>query len=152
MPLWTLVGLAARQARRRPGRWREGTDGQEGLLGMPRYEPELCSDDCKACADICPTKAITMRAATGPGGRLDVDYGRCVVCQLCTEACPTGAMSPSSDWAFGVRARDDLDLGEAAAAAARCRRARRGARSGAACMCATSTPAHATVANPNCRR
>jgi Ni,Fe-hydrogenase III small subunit len=41
-------------------------------------------------------------------GRLDLDYGRCVVCQLCTEACPAGAMTPSSDWAFGARRRDDL--------------------------------------------
>jgi Ni,Fe-hydrogenase III small subunit/ferredoxin len=91
-----------------PGPLAEGTDGQEGLLGMPRYKPELCSDECKACADRCPTKAITMRASSDAACRLDVDYGRCVVCQLCTEACPTGAMTTSSDWAFGVRARGDL--------------------------------------------
>jgi Ni,Fe-hydrogenase III small subunit len=47
-------------------------------------------------------------AADGKRGLLDVDYGRCVVCQLCTEACPTGAMAPSSDWAFGSRQREDL--------------------------------------------
>ncbi len=86
----------------------EGTNGQDGFLGMPRYRPELCDDHCQACADVCPTKAIDMHASTGAGGRLDVDYGRCVVCQLCTEACTTGAMAPSSDWAFGVRARVDL--------------------------------------------
>jgi Ni,Fe-hydrogenase III small subunit/ferredoxin len=103
MPQWTLLGLLAGK-QTAPWPLAEGTDGQEGLLGMPRYKPELCSDECKACADICPTKAITMRASC----RLDVDYGRCVVCQLCTEACPTGAMTTSSDWAFGVRARGDL--------------------------------------------
>jgi Ni,Fe-hydrogenase III small subunit/ferredoxin len=107
MPQWTLLGLLAGK-QTAPWPLAEGTDGQEGLLGMPRYKPELCSDECKACADICPTKAITMRASSDAAYRLDVDYGRCVVCQLCTEACPTGAMTTSSDWAFGVRARGDL--------------------------------------------
>jgi len=116
MPQWTLLGLLAGK-QTAPWPLTEGTDGQEGLLGMPRYKPELCSDECKACAENCPTKAITMRADFGAGGKLDVDYGRCVVCQLCTEACPTGAMTPSSDWAFGVRARTDLIWNDKPAAA-----------------------------------
>jgi Ni,Fe-hydrogenase III small subunit/Pyruvate/2-oxoacid:ferredoxin oxidoreductase delta subunit len=107
MPQWTLLGLLAGK-QTAPWPLAEGADGQLGFLGMPRYKPELCIDACNACADVCPTKAITKRASTGAGGMLDVDYGRCVVCQLCTEACPTGAMSPSSDWAFGARGRNDL--------------------------------------------
>jgi Ni,Fe-hydrogenase III small subunit/ferredoxin len=107
MPQWTLLGLLQGK-QTAPWPLAEGADGQEGLLGMPSYKPELCSDDCKACADICPTKAITMRTSSGPGGRLGIDYGRCIVCQLCTEACPIGALATSSDWAFGVRAREDL--------------------------------------------
>lgn len=39
---------------------------------------------------------------------ITIDYGRCVVCQLCTEVCPNGALAPSDDWAFGVRRREDL--------------------------------------------
>jgi formate hydrogenlyase subunit 7 len=118
MPQWTLLGLLAGK-QTAPWPLAQGTDGQEGLLGMPRYHPERCSDDCSACAEVCPTRAITLRAAPDGGGRLDVDYGRCVVCQLCTEACPTGAMSPSADWAFGVRSRADLvwNAGTAAAPA-----------------------------------
>ncbi len=107
MPQWTLLGLLqGKQTTLWP--LAEGTDGQAGFLGMPRYKPELCGEGCDACADICPTKAITMRASADAAGRLNVDYGRCVVCQLCVEACPTGAIAPSSDWAFGARARDDL--------------------------------------------
>jgi Ni,Fe-hydrogenase III small subunit/ferredoxin len=110
MPLWTLLGL--RQGRQTaPWPLAEGADGQSGYLGMPRYRPDRCTDDCVACADICPTRAITMRrleTADGDNGRLEIDYGRCVTCQLCTEACPTGAMIPSSDWAFGARRREDL--------------------------------------------
>jgi Ni,Fe-hydrogenase III small subunit/ferredoxin len=107
MPLWTLLGLM-RGKKTAPWPLADGDDGQAGLLGMPRYQPDLCAENCQACADACPTHAITVRAPHSTKARLDVDYGRCVVCQMCTEACPSGAMAPSSDWAFGVRQRDDL--------------------------------------------
>jgi Ni,Fe-hydrogenase III small subunit/ferredoxin len=111
MALWTFFGLVKGRA---TTRWpqRDGSDGQEGLLGMPRYNPEACSPDCEACASICPTEAIMVRA--GDIAHVDVDYGRCVVCQLCTEACPTGAMTQSTDWAFGVERREDLVWAESA--------------------------------------
>jgi Ni,Fe-hydrogenase III small subunit/ferredoxin len=103
MALWTLIGLAKGKAT--TGWPKHGSDGQESLLGMPRYNPKLCAEGCGDCAAVCPTEAIKTRP--GDGG-IEVDYGRCVVCQLCTEACPTGAMAASTDWAFGVRRREDL--------------------------------------------
>jgi formate hydrogenlyase subunit 7 len=107
MPQWTLLGLLqGRQTA--PWPLAEGDDGQAGFLGMPRYRPQQCTADCRACADVCPTKAITMQPDGNGGGRLDIDYGRCIVCQLCVEACPSGAMTTSSDWAFGSRRREDL--------------------------------------------
>jgi Ni,Fe-hydrogenase III small subunit/ferredoxin len=116
MPLWTLLGLMAGN-QTAPWPLSDGDDGQAGLLGMPRYRPKKCADGCEACADVCPTKAITLREPGQGGGRLNVDYGRCVVCQLCTEACSTGAMTASADWAFGVRRREDLVWREHPAAA-----------------------------------
>lgn len=107
MPLWTLIGLLEGK-QTAPWPLRDGDDGQAGYIGMPRYHPERCGEGCDACADVCPTHAITMRPADGGKERLDIDYGRCVVCQLCSEACPTEAMTPSSDWAFGARRRQDL--------------------------------------------
>lgn len=107
MPLWTLIGLMKGNATA-PWPLGDGDDGQAGVLGMPRYHPELCATDCQACADVCPTRAITMRPSAEDDGRLNVDYGRCVVCQLCTEVCPVGAMTPSSDWAFGTRKPEEL--------------------------------------------
>jgi Ni,Fe-hydrogenase III small subunit/ferredoxin len=107
MPLWTLIGLLEGN-QTIPWPLASGDDGQTGVIGMPRYEPELCSDECRACADACPTEAIRISPPNTRKHQLDVDYGRCVVCQLCIEACPTGAMAPSSDWAFGARNRQDL--------------------------------------------
>ncbi len=102
MALWTLFGLASGKA---TTSWPagDGSDGQDGLVGMPRFDPQACDEECSACAEVCPTHAIEVS-----DGGLSVDYGRCVVCQLCTDACPTGAMAPSNDWAFGVRNREDL--------------------------------------------
>jgi formate hydrogenlyase subunit 7 len=121
MALWTLIGLAKGKA---TTRWpSHGSDGQQDVLGMPRYRPDLCAADCDACATVCPTEAIKLRPQDSGG--LDIDYGRCIVCQLCTEACPTGAMSRSSDWAFGVRQRNDLQWTEAIAEAARSHRSER---------------------------
>lgn len=103
MALWTLFGLAQGKATTSWPRG-DGADGQAGLLGMPRYNPEACKDGCGDCAAVCPTGAIAEQS----DGRLSIDYGRCIVCQLCTENCPTGALEPSADWAFGVRERSDL--------------------------------------------
>ncbi len=105
MPYWTLFGLAKGNASTRWG-LSDGDDGQEGVLGMPRLDPAACDSGCSACADVCPTKAITM-APDAPSS-ITLDYGKCVTCQLCVDACPTDALTRSSDWAFGVRHRQDL--------------------------------------------
>jgi len=114
IPLWTLYGLRGGKV---STTWpRGGNDGQEGFLGMPRFEPDKCEDGCRRCADACLPGAISIEESA-PEGRVAVDYGRCVVCQMCVEACPTGAFTASSDWAFGVRRREDLVWARAAASA-----------------------------------
>ena len=106
MALWTFWGLAKGSA---STGWPRGAggDGQEGMLGMPRLDAAACEKDCSACASVCPTEAIRV----GDDKSVAIDYGRCVVCKLCTEACPTGAMAPTHEWAFGVARREDLLLG-----------------------------------------
>lgn len=113
MPLWTLYGLRQGKA---STSWPAGAgdNGQGGLLGMPRFDPEKCQNGCRECAEACLPGAIAI-APDAESKRLHVDYGRCVTCQLCVEVCPTGAFTASSDWAFGVRRREDLVWAQAAA-------------------------------------
>jgi Ni,Fe-hydrogenase III small subunit/NAD-dependent dihydropyrimidine dehydrogenase PreA subunit len=117
MARWTLFGLtrgkATTQWPSKPG------DGQAGLLGMPRYDAELCDESCSACAETCPTHAIEIAPPAAGSSRpaLEIDYGRCIVCQLCVEACPTGALQYSQDWAFGVADRSDLNTAGARSSA-----------------------------------
>ena len=113
MPLWTLFGLTQGKA---STAWplQGGADGQTGVLGMPRLDPARCAEGCAECAAVCLPQAITV-VPEAPG-KVSLDYGRCVTCQLCVAACPTGALTASNDWAFGVRSREDLKWAEAAAA------------------------------------
>lgn len=104
MPLWTLFGLTQGKA---STDWpRRGDDGQDQVLGMPRFDPSKCDSGCRECVAACLPGAISLNEA-GPG-HVKVDYGRCVTCQLCVEVCPTGAFTASQDWAFGVQHRSDL--------------------------------------------
>lgn len=107
MPVWTWFGIKAGKA---STGWPEGIgpDGQEGVLGMPRLDAALCQAGCSDCVAACPTGAIFTE-----GERVAVDYGRCIVCQLCVEACASEAMQASGDWAFAVRDRQDLRWQEA---------------------------------------
>ncbi len=118
MPLWTLFGLhQGRATTPWPGQDRD--NGQDGVLGMPRFDGQRCADGCTECAAICPTGAVKAQPDQTGAARLEVDYGKCVACQLCVEACPTGAATASFDWAFGTRERSDLVLAEGTVAAAK---------------------------------
>jgi Ni,Fe-hydrogenase III small subunit/formate hydrogenlyase subunit 6/NADH:ubiquinone oxidoreductase subunit I len=115
MPVWTWFGI---QKGRATTAWPDGPgpNGQDGVLGLPRFDAARCGSvqtGCSDCVAACPASAITRSTA----GAVQLDYARCVGCQLCTEVCPEGAFSTSHDWAFGVRDRADLlNLGDDQAA------------------------------------
>lgn len=115
MSLWTWFGLKEGSASMNwPLKGGEGgDDGQQGVLGMPRYDPSKCRPHCDACAEGCVTHAIRLMPAEHAATAPEVDWGRCIVCQRCTQVCPTGAFTESEDWALGVSERLDLEWDEA---------------------------------------
>jgi len=70
--------------------------------GLPALDASKCPTGCQACAQACPTGAITEAP------RLAVDLGRCLFCGACAAACPGGAIQFSRDYRLAVRRREDL--------------------------------------------
>lgn len=58
--------------------------------GPPRYDPETCIG-CTACAQVCPSDAITVTEKNGKR-ILEVWYGKCTFCARCEEICPTDSI------------------------------------------------------------
>lgn len=69
--------------------------------GRPVLDESRCREGCRACADACPTLAIT----TNP---LRIDLGACLFCPVCEEACPEGAIVYTPDHRLAARSREDL--------------------------------------------
>jgi formate hydrogenlyase subunit 6/NADH:ubiquinone oxidoreductase subunit I len=55
--------------------------------GRPTLAATRCEPDCRACAEACPTDAVTHDGQT-----LRIDLGRCLFCTDCVEACPAEAI------------------------------------------------------------
>ena len=71
--------------------------------GLPVIDASKCADGCHACADACPTDAITIEARAPK-----VDLGRCLFCTDCTQACPTGAIQHGPDFHLSGNTRQAL--------------------------------------------
>jgi Ni,Fe-hydrogenase III small subunit/formate hydrogenlyase subunit 6/NADH:ubiquinone oxidoreductase subunit I len=84
-------------------------DGEPALSdrfrGLPVLDQSKCATGCQACAETCPTDAITA-----DHGGLRLDLGRCLFCGECTQACPEGAVQFTPDYRLATRAREDLVL------------------------------------------
>jgi len=75
--------------------------------GALRVDAAKCAEGCNVCVPVCPTQAITKIL----GNPVALDFGRCIFCAACFEACPTRAIAPTGDYRMAVRRREDLLLG-----------------------------------------
>jgi Ni,Fe-hydrogenase III small subunit/formate hydrogenlyase subunit 6/NADH:ubiquinone oxidoreductase subunit I len=75
----------------------------EHFRGLPILDASKCVEGCRACADACPTAAITADP-------LKLDLGRCIFCADCTSACPEGAITYTNDYRMATRSREALIL------------------------------------------
>ena len=72
--------------------------------GRPAIDAAKCLQDCHACAEACPTGAITATDT------VRIDLGKCLFCADCLAACPAQAIAYTTDYRLAVRDRSDLIL------------------------------------------
>ena len=102
-------------------RWRQGKrigrypatlpEFPDRFRGRPALDASRCVDDCRACADACPTGALQTKP-------LSLDLGACVFCPACVEACPGGAITSTTNHQLAGSTRDALVLSTASSAGA----------------------------------
>jgi Ni,Fe-hydrogenase III small subunit/ferredoxin len=79
-------------------------DLTDDAIGLPSLSQTPCrSADCMMCVRVCPMHAITVDE-----GAVSLDLGRCLGCNACVAACPSGTIVPDRSTRTAVRTRGEL--------------------------------------------
>lgn len=84
---WLLAGLASGRVTTTYPRQRERSLPKQQLNSIPVMNRPCSDAECKECAQVCPTEAIT-RVQTREGTSVRLDVGACVACGRCIDRCP----------------------------------------------------------------
>jgi Ni,Fe-hydrogenase III small subunit/NAD-dependent dihydropyrimidine dehydrogenase PreA subunit len=76
----------------------------ERFRGRPALDAARCEAGCSACAEACPTGAVSDAGLPS----MALDMGRCLFCAACEQACPSGAVSFTRDYRLAMRGRGEL--------------------------------------------
>jgi 4Fe-4S ferredoxin len=80
---------------------RTGNKVRKFFKGKITINADKCPGGCSTCAEICPTKAITVPKPSKPWEKTEkvsVDEKKCVFCGACVNACPgEGALELTRD-------------------------------------------------------
>lgn len=75
--------------------------------GRPVVDSKKCEAGCRRCVEVCPVEAIAQEQ-----GKIAIDLGRCLFCNLCQQACPTKAIEFTREFRMATRQRSDLVVGD----------------------------------------
>ncbi len=92
-----------KQGQRTSGFPKEPVNLPERFRGRPLIDASKCQADCHACADACPTQAVSNNP-------LRIDLGQCLFCHNCQEVCTNRAVAFTGDYRLASISRDDLVL------------------------------------------
>ncbi len=89
--------------------------GLPGFKGRHFLREDKCTG-CQLCAIACDGVAVAIEMQTMVRNRPQnkknywpsVDYGRCVFCGLCVDACPFDALSMTNDYELSAYDKDSL--------------------------------------------
>ncbi|MBI5230746.1 MAG: NADH-quinone oxidoreductase subunit I [Coriobacteriales bacterium] len=81
----------------------------------PSYDGEgnIKCTGCLTCVRVCPDHVLDMKLTVGEDKSKHIDYfryecGACMMCGLCTEACPFDAIHMSHDYELARTSADEL--------------------------------------------
>jgi Formate hydrogenlyase subunit 6/NADH:ubiquinone oxidoreductase 23 kD subunit (chain I) len=89
-----LFATAVKQIFQRPltVRWpEERRDYGDRLRGFIVNDRPKCVS-CQLCEAVCPAKAIKFHLEADGRRYPGIDWGRCILCGYCVDACPTGSL------------------------------------------------------------
>jgi len=84
----------------------------EQFRGRPEFDFAKWRD-ARPAAEVCPTGAIAIHDRDD-SRHVTVDYGRCIFCGLCAEACSTDALELTQDYEMALYSREGMVLDQAA--------------------------------------
>lgn len=85
-------------------------DLPEAAIGLPKVTASACEGSrCGRCVAVCPTQAISV-VDDELGGAIALDRGRCIGCNACLAACPSGTLTSDRTTRTATLTREALIL------------------------------------------